>query len=270
MEQALAWSHDEPVDDVAAASRAWRFFVREQWVDAEGDAVHEQRRALVELWATADQAFRVNISSCLDGIVLVINKEDRAINPGYQKMSVYLKNLKMYKITPPTHVLLVWIPESTTSTSVLQNGHPRHKRCSQSVSSYDSDGTYMTGEISMYCPLQDNQGDVLKTFKFRQSVSRPNFLDMSMTVNGTLLFWDCMSKLIIDDRTLETGLCLWVQYENNGKRQRAWRAQIFMEEFPLFLVAIHANSDPLEEALQYMDPNGLGDENPELILENDP
>lgn len=48
--------HKEPVENVATASRAWRFFVREQWVD--GGAVDEQRRALIERWATADQEFR--------------------------------------------------------------------------------------------------------------------------------------------------------------------------------------------------------------------
>jgi hypothetical protein len=37
---------------VASASRAWRYFIREQWV--EGAAVDEQRGALVKRWATAD------------------------------------------------------------------------------------------------------------------------------------------------------------------------------------------------------------------------
>lgn len=57
--------HDKPVHisdqtagDVDEASRAWRFFVREQWVDVKGVAADEQRRTLIERWATADQAFR--------------------------------------------------------------------------------------------------------------------------------------------------------------------------------------------------------------------
>ncbi|KAJ5613736.1 hypothetical protein N7528_007390 [Penicillium herquei] len=243
-------SHDEPVDDVVAASRAWRFFVREQWVDVEGDDVHEQRRALVGRWATADQAFRDSYQSWVPEDKRVFEKpEDDACLVGLDSR-VDDVHICLTKWTPETQALLA--------------------KCLITLFGWDGGYEYMTGEMSMYFPIEDNQGDILKTFKFRQSVSRPNFLDMSMTVNGTLLFLDCMPKLIIDDRTLETGLCLWVQYENNGRPQRAWRAQMFMEEFPLFFVAIHPNSDPLEEALQYMDPNGLGAENPELILENDP
>lgn len=58
----------------------------------------------------------------------------------------------------------------------------------------------------MYYPLEDNEGDILDIFKFRESVTRPNFVDMHMNIEGTLLFSDCTPKLIIDDRTLETGL----------------------------------------------------------------
>lgn len=50
--------NEEQVEDVAAASRAWRFFLRAQWVDVESVAAEEQRRTLIERWATADQAFR--------------------------------------------------------------------------------------------------------------------------------------------------------------------------------------------------------------------
>jgi hypothetical protein len=55
--------HEEPVEGVASASRAWRHFVREQWL--EGAAMDEQRRALIKRWATADQEFR-NVSFSLN------------------------------------------------------------------------------------------------------------------------------------------------------------------------------------------------------------
>lgn len=132
------------------------------------------------------------------------------------------------------------------------------------------DQVYMTTTMSMYYPLEDNQGNILDTFKFRQSLARPDFLDVCLTVEGTLLFSDCFPKLIIDDHTLETGLCLWVQYQNNGRRERAWRAQMFMDEFPLFFLAVHANSDPLDEVLEYMENDRLEDEDPEVILEEKP
>jgi hypothetical protein len=91
-----------------------------------------------------------------------------------------------------------------------------------------------------------------------------------MTVEGNLLFLDCFPKLIIDDYTLETGLCLWVQYQNNGRRERAWRVQMFMDEFPLSFLAVYANSDPLDKVLEYIENSRLEDEDPEVILEEKP
>ena len=132
------------------------------------------------------------------------------------------------------------------------------------------DQEYMTTTMSMYYPLEDNQGNILDTFKFRRSLARPDFLDMCVTVKGTLRFSDFFPKLIIDDRTLETGLCLWVQYQNNGRQERAWRAQMFMDEFPLFFLAVHANSELLDEVLEYMENDRLEDEDPEVILEEKP
>jgi hypothetical protein len=55
------------VEDVATAARAWRFFLREQWVDVEDVAAEEQRRTLIERWATAEQAFRDVNSKFLSG-----------------------------------------------------------------------------------------------------------------------------------------------------------------------------------------------------------
>lgn len=132
------------------------------------------------------------------------------------------------------------------------------------------DQEYMTTAMSMYYPLEDNQGKILDIFKLRQSLARPDFLDLCMTVRGSLLFSDCFPKLIIDDHTLQTGLCLWVQYQNNGRRERAWRAQMFTNEFPLFFLAVHANSDPLDEVLEYMENDRLEDGDPEVILEEKP
>ena len=50
--------YHEPVawEDFHAATRAWRCFVREQWVG--GATADQQKRDLVERWATAGQEFR--------------------------------------------------------------------------------------------------------------------------------------------------------------------------------------------------------------------
>lgn len=60
--------------------------------------------------------------------------------------------------------------------------------------------------MSTLLPIEDNQGEIVEIFKFRQSVARPDFLDMHRTVDGTVLFAECEPKLIINDRTLEAGL----------------------------------------------------------------
>ncbi|KAJ5094623.1 hypothetical protein N7456_010484, partial [Penicillium angulare] len=246
--------HDEPVEDVVAASRAWRFFVRDQWVDAEGVAADEQRRTLIERWATADQAFRDSYESRAP------EDEREFENPKYYQ-DACLTGL-VYRIDDVHICLTKWTPETQALLA----------KCLIALFDWDARGEYLTYEMSMYYPLEDNQGDILESFKFRQSVARPDFLDVHMTVEGTALFSDCLPKLIIDDRTLETGLCLWVQYENNGRRGRAWRAQMLMMEFPHFFRCIHPNSDPMDEVLMHLDPEGLGDDDPdpEVVLEDEP
>lgn len=83
----------------------------------------------------------------------------------------------------------------------------------------------------MFLSLEDNQGDIPETFKFHQSVARPNFLDMHMALDGTVLLGrDCYAKLITDDRTIETGLGLWVEFATNGIYKKAHRSQIINYE----------------------------------------
>jgi hypothetical protein len=55
---------------------------------------------------------------------------------------------------------------------------------------------------------------------------------MYMALDRTVLFRDCYAKLIIDDRTLETGLGLWVEFVTNGIYKKAYRAQTMMEDEP--------------------------------------
>jgi hypothetical protein len=121
----------------------------------------------------------------------------------------------------------------------------------------------------MMLPFEDNQGDIVDKFKFLQSVARPNFFDIHMALDGTVLFTDTAPKLVIDDRTLETGLALWVQFESNGMRELVYRPQMLMEEFPYFYLDIHYNSEPLDNALIYME-DSIEEMGPESILEDEP
>lgn len=128
----------------------------------------------------------------------------------------------------------------------------------------------------MFLPLEDNHEDILKIFKFYQSVTRPNFLDIHMTLDRTMLFRDCYPKLIIDDRTLETGLGLWVEFATNGIYKKACRAQIIMEEFAHFYRKIGpGNQMPIEQTLNYIESRIIyqdrkEDADPREILEDKP
>lgn len=140
-------------------------------------------------------------------------------------------------------------------------------KCLVALFGLDNGDIFLADYISMLLPMEDNQGDILETCKFRQSVARPDFLDMHMTLNGTVVFTECEPKLIIDDRTIETGLGLWAQFQTNGARQRAYRVQMMMQEFPDLFRDIHCNMNTLETTLDYMEEGGDGDT--EEILEDE-
>ncbi|KAJ6072067.1 hypothetical protein N7499_010081 [Penicillium canescens] len=107
-------------------------------------------------------------------------------------------------------------------------------------------------------------------------VARPNFLDMHMALDGTVLFRDCYAKLIIDDRTLETGLGIWVEFATNGIYKKAYRAQMMMEEFAHFYCEIGpGNQVPIEQALNYIESQVIyqdcdEDADPREILGDEP
>ncbi|KAJ5393064.1 uncharacterized protein N7487_010705 [Penicillium crustosum] len=219
--------HEEPVarKNFDAASRAWRHFVREQWVG--GDGADQQKRALIERWATADQQFR----------------------DSYQSRA------------PEDEPSFFEGPELA---------------CILGLFPWEDGWDFLADEMIVFVPPEDNKGNVLETFKFHQSVARPNFLDMHMALDGTVLFRDCSPKLIIDDRTLETGLGLWVDFATNGIYEIARRGQIMMEEFAHFYREIGpGNRVPIDQALNYIEDREIyidrdEDADPREILEDEP
>lgn len=118
-------------------------------------------------------------------------------------------------------------------------------------------------------PFEENQYDLVHNFKFRQSVARPDFQDMHMTQDGTVLFANTFPKLIIDDHTLKTGLALWVQYETNGLRERIYRMQLLSSEFPDLFRGVHLNMNSLEVQLNFMEDDDE-DENMDMFWEEEP
>lgn len=168
-------------------------------------------------------------------------------------MNISLKPPKMYKIphlsfktsliSTRIYVSLDFrLTESIQSTSVSHNGPPRQvvlAKCPMSLFGWNGTYEYLAYRMSMYLPVENNQGDTLKIFKFRQSVARPDSLDMYMTVDGTVLFAECEPKLTIDDHTFETGLYMRIQFKNNGTRERVgglrWPLRGFPTIFEMFI-----------------------------------
>ncbi|CEJ61828.1 hypothetical protein PMG11_10345 [Penicillium brasilianum] len=141
-------------------------------------------------------------------------------------------------------------------------------KCVLALFPWDGSYEHLARNMPLWMPFEDNQGDILSTFKFRLSVAQPNFLDMHMAQDGTVLFLDTSPKLIIDDRTLETGLALWVQFATNGTTQRAYRSQMLIDGFPDLYREVHPNQDPLELVLEHMGEQEEHD-NPQVIQEDE-
>lgn len=72
-------------------------------------------------------------------------------------------------------------------------------KCILGLFPWEDGWEFLASEIVMFMPLEGNQGDIIDTFKIQQSVARPDFLDMHMALDGTVIFRDCYAKLIIDD-----------------------------------------------------------------------
>ncbi|KAJ6018736.1 hypothetical protein N7522_000803 [Penicillium canescens] len=218
--------HEEPVapENFDAASRAWRHF----WVG--GDAADQQKRALIERWATADQQFH----------------DDKNFT-GNDDQNFCMVYFCTTELTREKEALLA--------------------KCVLGLFPWEEGLEFLADEMIL---------DILETFKFHQSVARPNFLDMHMALDGTVLFRDCYAKLIIDDRTLETGLGIWVEFATNGIYKKAYRAQMMMEEFAHFYCEIGpGNQVPIEQALNYIESQVIyqdrdEDADPREILGDEP
>ncbi|KAJ5632589.1 hypothetical protein N7490_008928 [Penicillium lividum] len=264
--------HEEHVDwdNLGAATRAWRHFVRERWVG--GDTADQQKRDLIEEWATADQEFR-----------------DVAINLEHQKTNlVFSKTPNLEYETSPTFPILILIRKKDESfiksdvesfgmvyiciTELNKEKQALLAKAILGLFPWEDGEEFLADEIVIFLPVKDNQ-DILETFKLQQSVARPDFLDMHMALDGTVLFRDCYPKLIIDDRTLETGLGLWVQFETNGSYETAYRAQIMSPDHAGCYRDIGpGNQRSIPLALQYIENGYLDlDENrdPKIILEDE-
>ncbi|OQE13039.1 hypothetical protein PENFLA_c056G01948 [Penicillium flavigenum] len=187
--------HEEPVasENFDAASRAWRHFVRDQWVG--GDAADQQKRALIERWAKADQQFRDSYQSRAP-------EDEPSFFEGPELTD------KNFTGNDVQNFCMVYF----CTTELTREKEALLAKCILGLFPWEEGWEFLADEMIMFLPLEDNQGDILETFKFHQSVARPNFLDMHMALDGMLLFRDCSAKLIIDDRTLETGLGLWVEF----------------------------------------------------------
>ncbi|KAJ5657699.1 uncharacterized protein N7484_001348 [Penicillium longicatenatum] len=242
--------HEKPVENVESITCAWRRFVREQWVG--GSDIDQQRRALIERWATADQEFRDDYE-----------RRARVDEPPFDgpENDPCLSGYLSFQLDE----VYVCISQWTAETQALL------AKCIISLFGLDCGDGPLASEISLLMPLEENQCDLIDNFKFRQSVARPDFQDVHMMQDGTVVFANDTPKLIIDDHTLETGLALWIQYETNGFRERVYRVQLLSKEFPDLFRDVHLNMNSLEVTLGFMeDADEDEDENSYMFWQEKP
>ncbi|KAJ5672601.1 hypothetical protein N7507_001728 [Penicillium longicatenatum] len=248
--------HEEPIEweDIGAATRAWRYFVRERWVG--GDTADHKKRDLIEEWATAGQEFRDGYQSRAPGDEPSFFEGPELRDESFIKSDV-------------EGSCMVYI----CNTELNEEKQALLAKAILGLFPWEEGEEFLADEIVMFLPVKDNQ-DILETFKLQQSVARPDFLDMHMALDGTVLFRDCYPKLIIDDRTLETGLGLWVQFETNGIYETAYRAQLMSTEHAECYRDIGpGNQRSIPLALQYIEkryPDLDENRNPKFILEDKP
>ncbi|PYI12692.1 hypothetical protein BO78DRAFT_356997 [Aspergillus sclerotiicarbonarius CBS 121057] len=232
--------HDEHVDydDFDRVTRAWRRFVRDQWIPRT-EEIHDpeyetqQRQTLVERWATAEQSFR-------DAYERKASEHDE---PAFE-----FDNHEPCCQGPGTHVggILINISAMTPEKQALL------LKCIILMFHWEVGGLsdeFIPQEVYL---LAQDQDSCLPSFQLTQSVACPNFLAMHMALDGTLLFLYPDPVLIIDDYTLETGLAGWVDFKTNLAPLQVYRKQIVHDQFTINLLCVHENGDFLETVLDYM------------------
>ncbi|KAJ5533185.1 hypothetical protein N7494_009737 [Penicillium frequentans] len=90
-------------------------------------------------------------SNCAIIFFMTKLRTNRDINPKHQTMSLPSKILGMHESPSP------WLGASTAKLIIIN-------------------------------ALEENEGDVIESFRFHQKVARSNFLDMRITQNGAVLF----------------------------------------------------------------------------------
>ena len=135
---------------------------------------------------------------------------------------------------------------------------------------------FLADEMIVFLPLEDIKGIFSRHSSSTKVSPRPNFLDMHMALDGTVLYRDCYAKLIIDDRTLETGLGLWVEFATNGIYKTAYRVRMMDGGIRHFYCEMGpGNQIPIEQALNYIKSRVIyqdrdEDADPREILEDEP
>ncbi|KAL4796137.1 hypothetical protein BDV19DRAFT_388557 [Aspergillus venezuelensis] len=145
--------------------------------------------------------------------------------------------------------IMVWTPETQALLA----------KCIVALVSFDGRQSHLTQDISMLLPLAENCA----------TNTNQGPQDQNMDIDGTVLFTHDAPKLIIDDRTLETGLALWVDFANNGAPERVYRVQMLVDDFPYLFLGVYSNWDPLRTVLDYMGEDKEHDD-PDVVLEDQP
>ncbi|KAJ5734045.1 hypothetical protein N7493_002831 [Penicillium malachiteum] len=235
--------HEEAVEpkNLHAATRAWRYFVRERQQKTKNFGIYDFQS--FQSRAPKDEPSFFDGPEFIDRSFVKSDAEDFCM--------VY-----------------ICITELNEEKQALL------AKCTLALFPWEDGEEFLADKIVMFLPLKENKSDILDSFKLQQSAARPNFLDMHMALDGTWLFRDRYAKLIIDDRTLETGLGLWVEFGTTGVYEKAYRAQMMSEALGYCYREIGpGNQTPIERALEYIESRYVdldANRDPHIILEEEP
>ncbi|OJJ36369.1 hypothetical protein ASPWEDRAFT_37942 [Aspergillus wentii DTO 134E9] len=196
------------------ATQGFRRFIREHWAPRREDSNEEgfeyedaQRRELVVAWASVDQGYRENYQN---------NPIDH--EPPFNK---YDGSDDCLRGTP--------FPESTDLYYIATIKTPQdHNRMIKAFLlqwewNYDDPINPVSSPVAMISPSATDKPITAETFKLARSVECPDFSDMGMTVDGTVIFNEIGTAVLVDDVTLQTGLILMLKPHTNGSVEFAAR-----------------------------------------------
>ncbi|KAF8862270.1 hypothetical protein BDZ45DRAFT_799379 [Acephala macrosclerotiorum] len=226
-----------PYDDIDSLTNGWRYFIKEKWLprptskptdtlgqlsslsllptsDQNPSYEVQQRRSLVTEWAQAPQSFRDHYQTLAASTPT--KWESRSFR---SELCGYVPNDDQAKFD--------WY----TCIAPLDTPHNRALWTKLRILSYDiSNGDMIQGIVTPSLVSQSPHStrpsleltDICKLW----AVENADFVNMAMTAHGTVVFQGRNEWVIVDQKSLETGMLLYIGFESNGSPWKKLRITV--------------------------------------------